>query len=130
MLTPLHRFNPALGIRTRCYWSSKGSQDEESSEWLLLSLAHPLCLVQHVSIRPFRATFQRVRPDYCPTVRAPSCSAGATECLRAVHAASCTSPRTSGDAHPVAGCMCMQACCFRHGACTSHSASSFPADNL
>lgn len=62
MLTTLHRFNPALGIRTRCYWSSKGSRDKDSSEWLLLSLVHPLCLVRSVSIRPFRATFQRVCP--------------------------------------------------------------------
>ncbi len=60
VLTTLHRFNPALGIRTRAYWSSKGSRNEDSSEWLLLSLVHPLCLVKSVSIRPFRATFQRV----------------------------------------------------------------------
>ena len=60
VLTTLHRFNPALGIRTRAYWSSKGSRDENSSEWLLLSLVHPLCLVKSISIRPFRATFQRV----------------------------------------------------------------------
>ena len=76
VLTPLHRFNPALGVRTRCYWSSKGNRDEESSEWLLLSLVHPLCLVHSVAVRPFRATFQRVRPDQCPTVRARICSAG------------------------------------------------------
>ncbi len=62
MLTTLHRFNAALGIRTRCYWSSKGSRNEDSSEWLLLSLVHPLCLVKSVSVRPFRATFQRVLP--------------------------------------------------------------------
>lgn len=62
VLTTLHRFNAALGIRTRCYWSSKGSRDEDSSEWLLLSLVHPLCLVKSVSVRPFRATFQRVLP--------------------------------------------------------------------
>lgn len=59
--TTLHRLNPMLGVRTRAYWSSKGSRDEHSNEWLLLSLVHPLCLVQSVAIRPFRATFQWVR---------------------------------------------------------------------
>ena len=62
MLTTLHRFNPMLGIRTRAYWSSKGSAAEDSAEWLLLRLAHPACLVRSVAVRPFRATFQRVRP--------------------------------------------------------------------
>ena len=62
MLTTLHRFNPMLGIRTRAYWSSKGSGAEDSGEWLLLRLAHPACLVRSVAVRPFRATFQRVRP--------------------------------------------------------------------
>ena len=61
VLTTLHRLNPMLGVRTRAYWSSKGSRDEHSSEWLLLCLVHPLCLVQSVAIRPFRATFQWVR---------------------------------------------------------------------
>ena len=62
VLTTLHRFNPMLGIRTRAYWSSKGSAAEDSAEWLLLRLVHPACLVRSVAIRPFRATFQRVRP--------------------------------------------------------------------
>ena len=62
MLTTLHRFNPMLGIRTRAYWSSKGSVAEDSCEWLLLRLAHPACLVRSVAVRPFRATFQRVSP--------------------------------------------------------------------
>lgn len=73
MLTTLHRFNPMLGIRTRAYWSSKGSRDEQSAEWLLLSLVHPLCLVRSVAIRPFRATFQRVR-SLCRSC--PSCEVG------------------------------------------------------
>ena len=33
-------------------------QDEDSSEALLLQLAHPLCLVREVQLRPFRAFFQ------------------------------------------------------------------------
>ncbi len=61
VLTPLHRFNPALGVRSGSYWSSRGSEDESSSEWLALRLAHPLCLVSAVSIMPFLAFFQRVR---------------------------------------------------------------------
>ena len=28
VLTPLHRFTPALGERSASYWSSKGSDDE------------------------------------------------------------------------------------------------------
>lgn len=84
MLTTLHRFNAALGIRTRCYWSSKGSRDEYSSEWLLLSLVHPLCLVKSVSVRPFRATFQRVQPWFSPAL---ICSAGSGSLT---HAAVCT----------------------------------------
>lgn len=60
VLTPLHRFNPVLGMRSAYYWSSRGSDDENSSEWLALRLAHPLCLVSAVGIWPFLAFFQRV----------------------------------------------------------------------
>ncbi len=60
VLTPLHRFNPALGIRSGSYWSSKGSDDEQSSEWLALRLAHPLCSVSAIGVMPFLAFFQRV----------------------------------------------------------------------
>jgi hypothetical protein len=61
ILTPLHRFNPALGMRSGSYWSSRGSDKEASMEWLALRLAHPLCLVSAVGIHPFLAFFQRVR---------------------------------------------------------------------
>jgi hypothetical protein len=40
-----------------------------SREWLLFQLAHPLCLVRSIAIRPFRAFFQRVRsahPSFSP----------------------------------------------------------------
>ena len=73
VLTTLHRFNPMLGIRTRAYWSSKGSASEDSAEWLLLRLAHPACLVRSVAVRPFRATFQRVSPLQ-GGLRLPGCS--------------------------------------------------------
>ncbi|CAL8471072.1 g10614 [Coccomyxa elongata] len=66
VLTPLHRFNPALGIRSGSYWSSKGSDDEHSSEWLALRLAHPLCLVSAIGVMPFLAFFQRGHPIYAP----------------------------------------------------------------
>lgn len=65
VLTPLHRFNPALGIRSGSYWSSKGSYEEASDEWLLLGLAHPVCLVSAVGVWPFLAFFQRVRLSQC-----------------------------------------------------------------
>ena len=74
VLTTLHRFNPMLGIRTRAYWSSKGSAAEDSAEWLLLRLAHPACLVRSVAIRPFRATFQRVRAPSKHRLGQPGCS--------------------------------------------------------
>ena len=88
MLTTLHRFNPALGIRTRCYWSSKGSRDEDSSEWLLLSLVHPLCVVQSISIRPFRATFQRVQLHHFHHGM-PLCALPGIMCRWVTHAAGC-----------------------------------------
>ncbi|BDA45328.1 F-box protein At4g00755 [Coccomyxa sp. Obi] len=66
VVTPLHRFNPALGIRSGSYWSSKGSDDENSSEWLALRLAHPLCLVSAIGVMPFLAFFQRGHPIYAP----------------------------------------------------------------
>ncbi|KAK9829813.1 hypothetical protein WJX72_008039 [[Myrmecia] bisecta] len=47
-----------------CYWSSKGSDDEESAETMTLQLAHPLCLVNEIRIRPFKAYFQPGQPIY------------------------------------------------------------------
>ncbi|KAL4419887.1 hypothetical protein ABPG75_006985 [Micractinium tetrahymenae] len=55
--------------RTRdlmCYWSSRGSPTEHSSEALAFRLAHPLCLVSEVQLRPFRAFFQWGSPIYAP----------------------------------------------------------------
>jgi hypothetical protein len=49
-----------------CYWSSSGSEDDNSDEFLLYRLAHPFCLVSSVSIRPFRAWFQPGNPIYAP----------------------------------------------------------------
>ena len=46
-----------------CYWSSRGSPDTQGSEALTCQLAHPLCLVTQVQLRPFRA---------CPALRVRS----------------------------------------------------------
>ena len=42
------------------YWSSKGHDDEDSDEQLLLRLAHPTCLIREVHIQAFQAEFQTV----------------------------------------------------------------------
>ena len=46
------------------YWSSAGSEDANSAEWVAYRLVHPLCVVQGMQIRPFRAWFQRGNPIY------------------------------------------------------------------
>lgn len=45
---------------TYSYWSSAASEDVNSIETLDFELAHPLCLVSEVLIRPFKADFQEV----------------------------------------------------------------------
>ena len=67
MLTP--------SIRSRSlwqpnYWSSAGSETASSNEVLTFRLAHPLCLVREVQIRPFRAHFQLVSAGW---LTAPHC---------------------------------------------------------
>ena len=49
-----------------CYWSSLGSEDENSKEWVAYRLCHPLCVVSNIQIRPFRAWFQGHSPIYAP----------------------------------------------------------------
>lgn len=49
-----------------CYWSSRGSEDPDSCEALAFRLAHPLCLVTEVQLRPFKAFFQWGAPIYAP----------------------------------------------------------------
>lgn len=38
MLTPMHRFNPALGVRSGSYWSSKGSDDQARGRQAIILL--------------------------------------------------------------------------------------------
>jgi len=40
--------------------SSRGSLSADSSEALAVRLAHPLCLVSEIQLRPFKAWFQQV----------------------------------------------------------------------
>lgn len=54
-------------------------QDENSSEWLTFSLAHPLCLVTGVQIRPYRAVWQPGHPIYSP--KKVKISLGGTTCF-------------------------------------------------
>lgn len=42
------------------YWSSIGSPDPASSEWIGLRVVHPLCLLREIQIRPYKAYFQMV----------------------------------------------------------------------
>jgi hypothetical protein len=60
-LSPLARTR-----RLACYWSSAGSADAGSAEAAAFHLAHPLCLVTAVQVRPYRAWFQRGAPIYSP----------------------------------------------------------------
>ncbi len=48
------------------YWSSKGHEDVDSDENLLLLLAHPACLVREVHVQAFKAEFQQVPPPPPP----------------------------------------------------------------
>lgn len=43
-------------------------QDEDSVEVLAFVLAHPLCLLRQVDLRPFKAFFQWVRPTSLPII--------------------------------------------------------------
>lgn len=49
-----------------CYWSSSGSENENSNEFVAYRLCHPLCVVSSVQVRPFRAWFQGGSPIYAP----------------------------------------------------------------
>jgi hypothetical protein len=60
-LSPLARTR-----RLACYWSSAGSADAGSAEAAAFALAHPLCIVTAVQVRPYRAWFQRGAPIYAP----------------------------------------------------------------
>lgn len=63
LLLPEERVTFGLGLS---YWSSRGSPDPGSRDWVALRLAHPLVLVQEIRLRPFQAWFQPGGPVYAP----------------------------------------------------------------
>lgn len=60
--------SPAVRGRNNvfCYWSSSGSENENSDEFAAYRLCHQLCVVSSVQVRPFRAWFQGGSPIYAP----------------------------------------------------------------
>lgn len=54
--------NPSL----QTFWSSKGSADDQSSEFLVYRLVQPICIVHSVSITIYRAGYQKGIPVYGP----------------------------------------------------------------
>jgi hypothetical protein len=56
--TSLSFFFPQLP-REDTFWSSKGSEDMLSSEWLVYKLRQPICAIFSVTILPFQASFQQ-----------------------------------------------------------------------
>eukprot|EP01117_Protostelium_nocturnum_P009127 TRINITY_DN3269_c0_g1_i1.p1 TRINITY_DN3269_c0_g1~~TRINITY_DN3269_c0_g1_i1.p1 ORF type:complete len:667 (-),score=142.87 TRINITY_DN3269_c0_g1_i1:62-1891(-) len=49
------------------FWSSKGSSDPTSAEYLIYQLKQPLCIITSVSILPYQANYQQGCPIYAPT---------------------------------------------------------------
>ena len=67
VLTPLHRFTPALGERSASYWSSKGSDDEvgvvsiggvSPTEWTALSVDLSQYLAMRSDLQPSKCRLQ------------------------------------------------------------------------
>ncbi|KJE93433.1 hypothetical protein CAOG_04226 [Capsaspora owczarzaki ATCC 30864] len=48
------------------FWSSTGSDDIDSSEWLTYDLFHPLVVVRSISIEAYKADWHFGRPVYAP----------------------------------------------------------------
>lgn len=63
LLIPEERVTFGMGVS---YWSSKGSRSPDSIDWVAFRLAHPLCLLREVRLRPFKAWFQPGAPIYAP----------------------------------------------------------------
>ncbi|KND00220.1 uncharacterized protein SPPG_04555 [Spizellomyces punctatus DAOM BR117] len=55
-----------LDDSARTFWSSKGTADMLSSEWLVYKLRQPVCIVTRVEITPYKARYQRGMPIYAP----------------------------------------------------------------
>ena len=60
------RSRPPPGSSASTYWSSAGSPTPDKHESVSLRLAHPLCVVRSITLRPFRAWFQPGAPVYAP----------------------------------------------------------------
>lgn len=48
------------------FWSSTGSADDASEEWLTYRLVQPLCALQAVVVSAYKADYQRRAPVYAP----------------------------------------------------------------
>ena len=48
------------------FWSSKGSADPDSSEFLIYTLKQPICIITSIDILPYKAHFQLGSPVYAP----------------------------------------------------------------
>ena len=55
----------ALEASPNSFWSSVGSADVNSSEFLEFNLDGKFCIIDHVIIHPFMAAFQRYAIVYC-----------------------------------------------------------------
>ncbi|KAI8920322.1 hypothetical protein DFJ77DRAFT_452188 [Powellomyces hirtus] len=62
----LQSIESTLDQNAQSFWSSKGSATPGSSEWLTYKLVQPICVVESLSIVPYKATYQRGMPIYAP----------------------------------------------------------------
>jgi hypothetical protein len=56
----------ALEHSSHSFWSSKGSEDPDTGEFLEFDLGDPFCIIYQFIIHPFKASFQRGMPTYAP----------------------------------------------------------------
>ncbi|KAJ3270245.1 hypothetical protein HK104_004963, partial [Borealophlyctis nickersoniae] len=55
-----------LDDSSRNFWSSKGSPDNTTSEYLIYKMVQPICVVTRVEVVPYKARYQRGMPIYAP----------------------------------------------------------------
>lgn len=55
-----------LDLNDDTFWSSTGSSDVTSGEYLIYKLIQPVCIVSCVAIAPYQASFQMGQPIYAP----------------------------------------------------------------
>ncbi len=56
-----------LSSNPHTFWSSQGSLDSGSEEWLDFQLISPLCFISSIDITPYLAPYQRGLPCYAPS---------------------------------------------------------------